>query len=138
MNQQIQEKTPLQQLVNNSQLEMMEAALPYISPTFQQPLALYIKAQELRNVHEGFQNQDTVSACGLNNSNQGLEHMLRAMRTKANEENRLQIDQLLNLIQLSKMLPILMQNNNNDSNTSSPSNQEALLNQIFDMMKSPH
>lgn len=138
MSEQINEKRPLQQLVHDSHLEMLEAALPYIGHSFQQPLAMYIKAQELEHVREGFQHPDTISACGLNNSsNHGLEQMLRAMRSKADEETRPQIDQMLNIIQISKMLPLLMQNSSSGSDqsmNSSPS-QEAFMNQILDMMK---
>lgn len=138
MNEQINEKRPLQQLIHDSHLEMLEAALPYIGHDFQQPLAMYIKAQELEHVRESFQHPDTISACGLNNSNQGLEQMLRAMRSKADEETRPQIDQLLNIIQISKMLPLLMQNSGTgiEQNMNSSSSQEAFMSQILEMMKS--
>lgn len=139
MNGQRTENRPLQQLARDPRLEMLEAALPYIGNGFQQPLAMYIKAQELGHVRERFQDPDTVSACGLSHSNQSLEQMLRAMRGKADDETRPQIDQMLHIIQISKVLPLLLQNQasptGSDAGASTPPGQEALMSQLLDMMK---
>lgn len=139
MNEQIMENRPLQQLVHDSRLEMLEAALPFIVKSLQEPLAMYIKIREMEHVREGFQHPDTVSACGLNNSNQGIEQMLRAMRGKADEDTRSQIDQMLNIIQISKMLPLLMQNSSpapgSDEGQNFSPGQEAFMNQLLEMMK---
>ena len=82
---------------------MLEDALPYLPPTLKKSAALYIKLHELQNIMEDFDDEDTLSACGLDQNNASLEMMLTAMRMRAPKETSKQIDQILQMMKMAKM-----------------------------------
>ena len=52
---------------------------------------------------EDFDDEDTLSACGLDQNNASLEMMLTAMRMRAPKETSKQIDQILQMMKMAKM-----------------------------------
>ncbi|EFV23169.1 hypothetical protein HMPREF1011_01005 [Anaerostipes caccae] len=86
---------------------MLEDALPYLPPTLKKSAALYIKLHELQNIMEDFDDEDTLSACGLDQNNASLEMMLTAMRMRAPKETSKQIDQILQMMKMAKNVPVL-------------------------------
>ncbi|MGN0243957.1 MAG: hypothetical protein ACI4CT_07855 [Lachnospiraceae bacterium] len=121
----------LQKLLQSNDLQMMEEALPYISPNLKQPLALYIKLEELHRLMNSFRNKETLSACGFEDYNPNIEQMLRSMRKSADKERAAMIDNMLNMIKLARVLPLLM---NVQSGDNGPSSQEEMMNRLLDMM----
>lgn len=82
---------------------MLEDALPYLPPGLKKTAALYIKLTELTNIANGFDNEQTLSACGLDQNNASLELLLNAMKLRAPKETATQIEQLQQMMQMMKL-----------------------------------
>lgn len=109
---------PLERLSKDPNLEMIEAAIPFINKPFKQSLALYIKMAEINNLRENINDEETLVACGLENTtNRGYEPMLQAMRLVANKNQANKIDSMMKMINMSRMLPTLMNNSGGQSSS---------------------
>lgn len=118
---------PLEQMLQNSNLNLLEAALPYVDLHIRRPLAMYIKFSELTEVMTGLEDEDTLTACGLNEQGMNYEMMLQAMKMTASKEQSGKIEQITQLMNLTKILPSLLEN-------SAPSKQSFSSNQDSDIM----
>lgn len=96
---------PIEQFFSrcNSNMDMLYEAMPYVNLNLKKPLALFIKLQEMQEIMHGFNDTDTLSACGLDEPSHNLEDMLYAMRSKANGRPANQLDMILNVIQAEKI-----------------------------------
>lgn len=123
----------------NSNMDMLYEAMPYVNMNFKKPLAIYLKMQEMQEIIRGFDNSETLSACGLNESNYSLEDMIAAMRKKATGKPAAQLDMILNVIQATKVYRTYQQlvtsNTNNDGNNLVSDSPNELLNLIQQTMK---
>lgn len=139
MEKELKVKQPLHELIEHSDLNLLEAALPYIDQDFKQPLALYIKLSEMLQVMQGFQNEETLAACGLDDQNINYERMLQAMRMAGNKEQAKKIDQLIQLMNFSKILPSILENTSsaaqNQTSASSLQNQMELMKTLAGFMQ---
>ncbi|MBE5955823.1 MAG: hypothetical protein E7253_05165 [Lachnospiraceae bacterium] len=96
------------------ELNMLNAALPYVSDRMQKPLALFLKSSEIRQLYSDFDSEEFLSACGLEKSPPDPEAMLKAMKAAGGKHTGPQIDQLLqmmNLIKTYQKLNEMMQQN---------------------------
>ena len=98
-----QKQTHWEHFFRDDSSNMLEDALPYLPPNLKKSAALYIKLHELQNIMEDFDDEDTLSACGLDQNNASLEMMLTAMRMRAPKETSKQIDQILQRMKMAKM-----------------------------------
>ena len=112
------EQKPIDQFFHhcNSNTEMLYEAMPYVQFAFKRPLALYIKMQEMQQSMQGFDDNETLSACGLEETSHNVEDMLYAMRTKANDRNARQLDMMLSVIQAGKMYRTIQELKKNSEN----------------------
>ena len=94
--------------------------MPYVAMNLKKPLAIYIKIQEMQEIIKGFDNSETLSACGLNESGQNLEEMLTAMRKKASGKPATQLDMILNVLQATKIYRAYQQILKNDREHENP------------------
>jgi len=105
---------PFDQFLKNPELDMLNAALPYVSSQMRTPLALYIKSAEMRRILSDFDSEEILSACGFNHSSNDPEAMLKAMKMAGGKNANYQIDQLLNMMNFLKAyqsLNEIIQNN---------------------------
>lgn len=56
---------PLDKLINDDKLFLLEAILPFVDNQMKAPLAMYIKISEMQRVMNGFKNYNYVNQCGL-------------------------------------------------------------------------
>ena len=77
-----QKQTHWEHFFRDDSSNMLEDALPYLPPTLKKSAALYIKLHELQNIMEDFDDEDTLSACGLDQNNASLEMMLTAFSSR--------------------------------------------------------
>lgn len=98
-----QKQTHWEHFFRDDSSNMLEDALPYLPPNLKKSAALYIKFHELQNIMEDFDDEDTLSACGLDQNDASMEMMLTAMRMRAPKETAAQIDQLLQMMKMAKM-----------------------------------
>ena len=100
---------PLQQLLQHSDLNLLEAALPFVPLEMKKLLAMYIKFSEMTEVMHGFEDEETLAMCGLDDQNMNYEMMLQAMRMAANKEQADKLEQMIRLMNLGKSLPAMME-----------------------------
>lgn len=98
-----QKQTHWEHFFRDDSSNMLEDALPYLPPNLKKSAALYIKFHELQNIMEDFNDEATLSACGLDQNDASIEMMLTAMRMRAPKETAAQIDQILQLMKMAKM-----------------------------------
>ena len=80
--------------------DMMEAAFPYVPPSFKRPLAAFLKFQELQKFFQEFDTSDMIYACDMDHNSFQIEQMLLAMRAKASPEMAHQLDTILNAMKM--------------------------------------
>lgn len=98
-----QKQTHWEHFFRDDSSNMLEDALPYLPPTLKKSAALYIKFHELQNIMEDFDDEATLSACGLDQNDASMEMMLTAMKMRAPKETASQIDQILQMMKMAKM-----------------------------------
>ena len=103
-------RKPLQQLLENSNVNLLEAALPFVPLEMKRFLALYIKISEVTEVMHGFEDEETIAMCGLDDQNMNYEMMLQAMRMSANPKQAEKLEQIIRIMNLSKSIPAMMEN----------------------------
>lgn len=93
---------PFDQVLKTPEIEMLNAALPYVSNQMRKPLAIYIKSTEMRHILSDLDNEETLSACGFTQDSPDPEAMLKAMKLAGGKNASPQIDQMLQMINLLK------------------------------------
>lgn len=134
MEQESMKQQPLHQILQNSNLNLLEAALPYVPEKLRRPLAVYIKFSEVTEVMNGFENEEVLEACGLNDQNMNYELMLQAMKMSASKEQSEKLEQMMRIMNLGKMLPSMLEQVNSPKSSSNTPLQENSA-QSMDMMK---
>lgn len=123
----------------NDSSNMLEDALPYLPSSLKKTAAIYIKLTELLKITSEFDNQQTLSACGLDQNNASIEMILNAMKLRAPKETAAQIDQLLQMMQLIKVYQTYQNFVNSNPNLASSlsSNQDSdILSKLMPMLMS--
>ncbi|MBO8463213.1 MAG: hypothetical protein IAC13_04695, partial [Firmicutes bacterium] len=124
MEQESMKQQPLHQILQNSNLNLLEAALPYVPEKLRRPLAVYIKFSEVTEVMNGFENEEVLEACGLNDQNMNYEMMLQAMKMSASKEQSEKLEQMMRIMNLGKMLPSMLEQINSPKSSSNTPLQE--------------
>lgn len=86
--------TNLDYLSGNHHLQMMKAALPYMSVPEQRMLSMFVKVQELSRTMRLFEDEEVavMGICSLENEAPTTENMLRAIKSYANPKEQGFID----------------------------------------------
>lgn len=132
MEQESMNRQPLHQILQNSDLNLLESALPYVPGNLKRPLAMYIKFSEMTEVMNGFENDEVLAACGLDDQNMNYEMMLQAMKMTASKEQSDKLEQMIRMMNLGKMLPSMFAQTASSSQTESQDNSSS---QQLDMMR---
>ncbi|HJB06501.1 MAG TPA: hypothetical protein H9716_01390 [Candidatus Enterocloster faecavium] len=94
--------TDLDYLIGDHRLQMLKAALPFLSIPQQRALSLAVKFQELRRTYRLFSDEETASlgVCSLDAppKNGSPKEMLKAIRPYGNPREREVIDMAQNLM----------------------------------------
>ncbi len=130
----------LQQFLQDNQLSMLESIMPYIGEHLRKPLALSIKFLEIRKILTEFDDEEKLSACGLENNSPNIDSLLTTIRNNSTPEMAEQIDQILTIRNIMKMYQTyneLIKNNpdifsaisslSNSNNNNNNNTQEMLL-----------
>ncbi len=70
---------PLDKLIKDDKLIMLEAMIPFVDQRMKAPLALYIKITELKLIMAAFTDRNYVSKCGLDLDMNNKEQVLSAL-----------------------------------------------------------
>lgn len=94
--------TALDALIQNRQLQMMKAALPYINSSSQKTMAFLIKFMELERALSLFDNpQTSIQMCSVSDEDEPRPlQMLGVLKEYCNEKEQETIDMLMNYMQM--------------------------------------
>lgn len=70
---------PLDNLIKDNRLFMLEALLPFVSDNMKAPLAMYIKLMELQLIMKAFGDRNYVNSCGLHKDINNQEDILSSL-----------------------------------------------------------
>lgn len=70
---------PLDKLINDDSLFLMEAIIPFVDSSLRKPLVLYIKTTELRLILDSLNNADYIKGCGFNKNLNNQEEVLASL-----------------------------------------------------------
>ena len=118
---------------------MLEDALPYLPASLKKTAAIYIKLTELSHIAHEFDNEETLSACGLDQNNASLEMLLNAMKLRAPKETAAQIDQMLQMMQMMKLYQSyqsFMKSNPNLASSSAPNTNDDMFAKLMPLLMS--
>lgn len=134
-----QKKKSWEHFFRDDSSNMLEDALPYLPPGLKKTAALYIKLTEVSKIANEFDDEETLSACGLDQNNASMEMLLNAMKLRAPKETSSQIDQILQMMQMMKMYQTyqdFMKANPNLSSNPSSSGDTDMLSKLMPMLMS--
>ena len=83
-------------------IEMIKAALPYMNPRTQKSFEILVKADELKNSIENLDNSE-LSACEVKQNSIDMESFLIQMRALGNKRECEMIDSILHFIKMQKL-----------------------------------
>lgn len=98
-----QKRKSWDQFFRDDSSNMLEDALPYLPASLKKTAAIYIKLTELSHIAHEFDNEETLSACGLDQNDGSMEMLLNAMKMRAPKDTAAQIDQMLQMMQMMKL-----------------------------------
>lgn len=61
--------------MDDTYIDMLEAAFPYISKNLKRPVAGILKFQELQKVLRDYDTEEMISACNMDSSKIGRAHV---------------------------------------------------------------
>lgn len=91
-------RTPFDRFLKQPGVDMLQAALPYVSSAMRKPLALLMKFLEVNRIISDFDRDDVLTACGFESNPPNPEAMLRAMKMAGGSRANPQIDRILNMM----------------------------------------
>jgi len=83
-------------------MNVLTAALPYVSVQMRKPLAFLIKSSEMTQLFSESDDREILSACGVEQSRPDPEAMLNAMKAAGGSSSNPQIDQMLQTLHMIK------------------------------------
>jgi len=124
--------TPFDHLVSDNQLQIIKAAIPYLSNREQQFFSIYVKYIELEHTLKLFSNSNTnaLSACSVGDEQHSTAEMLSAIKQYCTEKEKEMIDLISNFFSAYQMYhayqDLMPQQEQNNTKKESPSMTEAL------------
>lgn len=91
-------RTPFDRFLKQPGVDMLQAALPYVSASMRKPLALFMKFLEVNRIVSDLDRDDVLTACGFESNPPNPEAMLRAMKMAGGSRANPQIDRILNMM----------------------------------------
>lgn len=110
-----QETTPmtdLDQMVSDDQIQILKAAIPYVSAPGQRLLSVYSKVRELQNTLTLFpQSNSDMRICGSNAEAQPLD-ILNEIRPFCSGPAQERIDQIIQMFAMLQMIELFQDSEN--------------------------
>lgn len=99
------ELTDFDSVICDPHLQMLKAAIPYISANSQQFLSLYVKSLELSNTIKLLNRKETqsVGICSISESKKNTTEMLNAIKKYCSESEREMLDLFMNFFSAFRM-----------------------------------
>ena len=88
--------------MQNRQIEMLRAAIPYAAPVYRKPLQVFIQMRELSDYVRSPEESSEIEACGVDNVGD-IEGLMGNIRQFCSKNERDMIDSFLNVIKVQNM-----------------------------------
>ena len=95
---------PLDNLIKDDRLFMMEAILPFVDDNMKAPLAMYIKIMELQAIIRALQDKDYVSSCGLHKDINNQDDILSSLACCGFPDVREQFSNMKKYMDMAKVM----------------------------------
>lgn len=130
------EQTELDELVSDNHLQMLKAAIPYISATQQQVLSLYVKALELSNTFQLIRKEEsqTVGICSIDEQKKNTSEMLNAMKRYCTDTEREILDLFTNFMSAFHMYSAYNEQMSKEGKASSPDNTKSAVDTLKNLL----
>ena len=91
-------------IFNSHYLEIMKAALPYMTPQAQKSVEILVKAEEFVEAIHTFEDASELSAASIRREHAEPEVILNQIKSLCTKEEQNMIDNLLNIISMQKLI----------------------------------
>lgn len=118
--------SPVDKLVNNQELRLMKAALPYLNPGSKKNIAVFVKMLELKKTFELFNYSDEITLSELHKTPTNKLDVIKDFRDFSEGQSRNTLNMLYNIMNLQNVLETF------NSGSKSFDNVEEQLNNNFE------
>ncbi len=126
---------PLDNLISDNSLFMLEAMVPFVDYQFKKPLVFLIKYRELQSILQSLNDRSFLSSCGFDCKPKSTEDMIMQMCNFMPGSFGSSMKQMQQMQQMMSMMNI-MDNSNNTNNTNSDGNNSESSDSLYDSILS--
>lgn len=118
--------TPIDQMVNNQQMRIIKAALPYMDYLYQRKLAMFIKFIEFRRTMDVFNPSATIHTTLQEKKSLDKLEFLKDIKNSCDEPQQKKLNMLISLMNMQTTMenmknnPLLLQDKENQANNYPP------------------
>lgn len=110
-------------LLQNKQLQIIKAAIPYMQPLTQKPLSVYVKMIELNNTLNLFEKENAdLNICSGENAEDNISNMLNDIKCFCDEKEKENIEFILNFFSTIQIYRTYINNYDNKDNDTDNNN----------------
>ena len=95
---------PLDNLIHDDRIFMLEAILPFVSDRLKAPLAMYIKIMELQTILSSLQDKECMARCGLHKDINNQDDILSSLADCGFEDVKGKFVNLKKMLDVMKMM----------------------------------
>ncbi len=96
-------KHPLDKLLHNDNIYILESMIPYVDYEYKFPLVLLIKFFEIKKLHYYFSDKGKIKSCGLHSNNHDFSTMVKDFENSDYFPSSSPISQMLNIYKYMEM-----------------------------------
>ena len=123
---QIPKNHPLDKLISDDSLFLLETIVPFIDYPYKKMLVLFIKYRELISIMSNLDNREYISSCGFDCHPKSTEEMLAGMCDFLPRNLSSSIKQMKQMMGMMDMMNV-MNNTNQSSNTNDDSIYDSVM-----------
>ncbi len=96
-------KHPLDKLLHNDNIYLLESMIPYVGYELKFPLVLLIKFFEIKKLHYYFSDRNKINSCGLHNDNHDFSNIIHEFENMDHFSKSSSISQIINMYKSMEM-----------------------------------
>lgn len=110
---QIPHSHPLDKLINDDRLFLLEAILPFIDSPMRMPLALYLKTTELKLIMNALNNKNYINQCDFNRNINNQDDVLNSLSQCGFPDIASQMKNLKSTMEMMKVMNMMNETTSN-------------------------
>ncbi len=110
---QIPHSHPLDKLINDDRLFLLEAILPFIDSPMRMPLALYLKMTELKLIMNALNNKNYINQCDFNRNINNQDDVLNSLSQCGFPDIASQMKNLKSTMEIMKVMNMMNETTSN-------------------------